>query len=104
VFAPWEPSDRIPIQALFAADGSSPNPAVDYRPLLGMADLIIGVDVMTRAKFLVYGRAAIEDMARTRGPIPENLVVIELDRDTEELDQLCALVKALKGYHDYTTD
>jgi hypothetical protein len=100
----WEPSDPIPIQALFAEDGASPNRAVDYRPLLGTADVIIGVDVMTRTKFLVYGRAAIEEMARTRGPMPENMVTVTLDRETEELDQLCALVKTLKGYHDYAAD
>jgi hypothetical protein len=70
VSVPWEPSGPIPIQALFAADGTSPNPAVDYRPLLGRADLIFGVDVMTGDEFLVYGRAAIEDVVRTAAPSP----------------------------------
>jgi hypothetical protein len=100
----WEPSDPIPIQALFAEDGWSPNRAVDYRPRLGAADVIIGVDVMTRTEFLVYGRAAVEDLARTGGPIPENVEVVALDRETAELDQLCALVETLKGYHDFTPD
>ena len=91
----------IPINALFAADGHSPNPGSDPRPALHAAELIIGVDVMSRHQFLVYGRRALEKATRSGKARALRTLRIELDQSTNDLERLCALVQVVKGRCDY---
>jgi hypothetical protein len=91
----------IPIHALFAVDDINPNPEWNPGPTLRGADLIFGVDVMSRKRYLVYGRHTLERIAKTRTREYCNVLRIELDSATDELERLCALVQVVKGRHDY---
>jgi hypothetical protein len=95
--------DPIPINAFFASDGINPNPEFNARLALTSADLIFGVDVMSRHEFLVYGRDALDRIARTGVEEDLRVLAIELDQDegSDELEQLIALVEVVKGKHDY---
>ena len=94
-------SPTIPFNALFAADGINPNPEWDPRPVVYSADLIFGVDVMSRKQFLVYGQPTLRRIIKTGKSEHCRVLRIELDRETDELERLCAVVQAVKGRHDY---
>jgi len=85
---------NIPINALFE------NPDFDLTGL-HEADLILGSDVMSQQDFLVYGRDTLEEIARSGEERLLKIVRIELDEETEELEQLIGLVSEIKGKHDY---
>ena len=90
----------IPIAALFD-EGVGPNRANDLRPALAAADVIVGVDVMSEREFLVFGRKTLQDSLASGSPIAVPAMYISLDQDTDELEQLIAAVRAIKGYDDY---
>jgi hypothetical protein len=94
-------SPTIPINALFAADDINPNPEWDPRPVVYSADLIFGVDVMSRKQFLVYGQHTLRRIMETGESERCRVLRIELDRETEELARLCAVIQVVKGRHDY---
>ena len=89
----------IPINALF--DGNGPNLSADPRGTLRKAQLIFGVDVMTRNRFLVYGRPDLERIVSTGQKMEMVMAAVELDEETDELEKLLALVQVVKGRHDY---
>ncbi len=91
----------IPLEAIFAADSLSPNPECDPRPMLGKADVILGVDVMSGHEFLVYGRRALEEIVATGQSRKLAVVRIGIDQETDELEKLLALVSVMKGGFDY---
>lgn len=55
-------SDAIPLDAFFG-EGLQPNPVT--QDLVLQADLIVGIDVMTRQEYVVYGKAALKRIADT---------------------------------------
>jgi hypothetical protein len=72
----------------------------DPEPLVAAADIVVAVDVMTRAELLVFGEPAVF-RAEFLGPKVVLLVlVVELDLDSEEIDTLATLVEIVKGDHD----
>ncbi len=90
-----------PIDAIFDESGVGANKSPDYRPALATADLIIGVDVMSRHEFLVYGRDRLDRIIRTGKKVPLRALRIELDQATDELEKLCVAVELIRGRHDY---
>lgn len=94
------PVKAIPINALFDATGLGPNPETDTRQALRDAHIIMGLDVMSCRKFLVFGRGTQKKIASGRLQVPRT-EFISLDRDTDELDNLIALVQVVKGRHGY---
>ena len=90
----------IPLEALFD-EGTGPNLSADPRNALRDADVIIGVDVMSRREFVVYGRKSIEKLFRSGKPERLGVMYIGLDQETEELEKLIALVRVVKGHDDY---
>jgi hypothetical protein len=98
------PGRAFSIHALLAADGTAPNvqPEFDARRLIQVADVILGMDVMTRGTFIVYGREFLEELSDgRRDPQVAAIVKVELDQDSDELDSLLALVESIKGRHEF---
>ena len=88
----------IPFDALFGegVEASSDLP-IHPREMLRQADVILGVDVMSRREFLLYGRETLEQIAESGQPETIGIVRVELDQETEELAKIAALVEELKG-------
>ncbi len=73
---------------------------LDPRQILGQADIILGQDAKSEEFFCLFGKDRLED-----GGIPAGLktLVVSLDpknEKTQELGNICAVVKAIKGHHD----
>ena len=74
----------IPIDALFD-EANGPNTERDPRDLMAKVQLIFGRDVMTRHEFLVFGKDALEQCVKTGKSLVLGGVMIELDKETDEL-------------------
>lgn len=72
----------------------------DPERIVGSADLVIGIDVMTRRQILVFGEVAMFWVEF--GGISQifQVLAVELDLDTDEVDALATLVEFVKGDHD----
>ncbi len=92
--------DCISIDALFDESGTGPNLSADPRPLLNSADVVFGVDRMSGRRFLVYGVDALRHVIQTDKPRRFQVVRIELDQETDDLERLLALMEVVKGKHD----
>ncbi len=90
----------IPIAALFDKS-TGPNLSKDPRRSLADARVIIGVDVMSQRKFVVYGRKVLEEIAKGGAEQRIPVIYVAIDQETDELERLIALVTVLKGHHDY---
>ena len=85
---------RIPISALgddFGVDNSL------NRDLLNRADVIIAWDVDTQGRTVMYGRDTLMAIVEAGESRDVNVVIVELDADTEELDWLATAVRVVKG-------
>ena len=72
----------------------------DPDALVGRADLVLAVDVMTRRELLVYGQTALFPVEFGGEAAHLAVLAVELDLDTAEVDALAALVELVKGDHD----
>jgi hypothetical protein len=98
------PGRAISIHALLASDGATPNVQLgfDARQIILAADVILGMDVMTRGTFIVYGREFLKEQSEGGGdPQIAAIVKVELDQDSHELPILLALVESVKGRHEF---
>lgn len=98
------PGLTLPVDALLAADGVGPNvqPGFDARQILLAADVILGIDVMTRNTLIVFGREFLKEIADGSPKSPRSAIVkVELDEQTDELTRLVSLVETVRGRHDY---
>jgi hypothetical protein len=95
--------DRVPIDALFDVSGTGCNRDADFHPadLINAADVILGVSREDGHEFLMYGRDVLERVARTGTEEPGNVLRVEMDQETDDLEKLAALIAMLKGRHDY---
>ena len=91
----------VSIDALFASDEYSPNIEIDAAGVLGRSQVILGRDTMTERQFLVYGRGALESVVASGEPQALDVLTVELDEQTLELEKLIALVEVVKGHTDY---
>ena len=99
------PGGSIPIDALVSTEGNEPNvqPGFDARQILLAADVVLGIDVMTRNTFIVFGREFLQEIASgTRSSERSAIVKVELDEGTDELARLVSLVESVRGRHDDT--
>ena len=95
----------IPINALFDSQG---RPVDDYhgrsaRQWIECADVVIALDPAIEQIAVVYGKDVAEQILnfdqRARG---KRIVSVELDaHGCDELEQLCAIVELVEGYHEY---
>jgi hypothetical protein len=86
--------EAVPFHALMGWGFGNPD------ALVGRADLVLAVDVMTRRELLVYGQAALFPVEFAGGAAHLAVLAVELDLDTPEVDALAALVELVKGDHD----
>jgi hypothetical protein len=96
--------EAIPIDALFDLTGSRPNTDAnfDVRKTLRAADVIVGRDVMTGHEFILYGRDAVERISASGDDSEDaGVIVISLDHESDDLQRIIAVVKMVKGRHDY---
>lgn len=70
--------------------------------LLSEVEIIFGRDTLTREVFLVYGRDRLRELSR-KGHSQDDVdvLVIDIARQTDELDRLLALVQIAKQRYDY---
>jgi hypothetical protein len=94
---------NVPFHALFAEDNLNPNESWTEHPrdLVSAAEIVLAVDVMTGTQALIYGRGVLEGIVA--GSIIKGVEVlgVELDMETDELERLVALVRVAKGHDDY---
>lgn len=88
------------VHALFDEDGVKPNPGEEIVETLWEADIITAVDHMTQCETVLFGRKLIEQVRRSDHPRWVRVLRIGLDRDTDELARLKAIIKAVKGRCD----
>ncbi len=68
---------------------------------LAAADVVIGRDNMTGRDFPLYGRDLAERIRATGRGQWARVLHVGLDQDTDELEQVLAVIEAIKGRHDY---
>ena len=86
--------DPVPFHALMGWGFGDPD------ALVGRADVVVAVDVMTREELLVYGQAALFPVEFAGRTADLAVLAVELDLDTPEVDALAALVELVRGDHD----
>src|SRR5579871_2251667 len=70
--------------------------------LLSEVEVILGRDASTQEVFLVYGRDRLRDIFRDDcGTDDVDVLMIDIKRQTDELNQLLALVQIAKDRFDY---
>lgn len=70
--------------------------------LLAEVEVILGRDITTQEVFLVYGRDRLSEMMKSsslEGDV--DVLMIDVLRQTDELNQLLALVQMAKQSYDY---
>jgi hypothetical protein len=88
--------NAIPIAALFGEE-STAGPPTGPRRALAQADVIIALDVASQNEWIVFGRDALQQMAKAGRAEAGRLLVVSLDHGAGDLDRLAALVQSLKG-------
>ena len=86
----------IPLGAVFNDAGFG-----EGLPRLREADAILGVDLVSREQFIIFGRKALRRLVRGGAGRGARVLRIALRLDSEELPHLLALVMVYKGRHDY---
>lgn len=82
-------------------DDLSWSPTHSAIDLLSEVEIILGRDVTTQEVFLVYGRNRLKELYRNEDKGDVDVLMIDILRQTEELDQLLALVQLAKQGYDY---
>ncbi|MBX3450952.1 MAG: hypothetical protein KF777_15405 [Planctomycetaceae bacterium] len=94
------PLKWITLESLFD-EGARPNLGNHPWKVIENAEVVIGRDITNHNEFLVYGRKFLEDVAGMGGQGKVRVVGVELDRGTQQLEKLIAVVLKVKGSHDY---
>ena len=94
-------ADVLLIEALFDESlGPNLTGPVGPRELLGAADIVIAVDVMSGQQVVVHGKGRLDEIITTGASKVCRIVRIGLDVDTDELERLTALMMTIKGEYD----
>jgi hypothetical protein len=88
--------DAIPIAALLGEESAAVAPSGPRRAL-AQADVIIALDVASQNEWVVFGRDALQQLAKAGRAEAGRLLVVKLDHGAGDLDRLAALVQSLKG-------
>jgi hypothetical protein len=94
------PLKWITIESLFDG-GERPNLGKHPWEIIENAQVVIGRDIANQNEFLVYGRKRLEDMIGAGGHGKVRIVGVELNQETNQLEELIAVVQTVKGSHDY---
>jgi hypothetical protein len=94
------PLETTPIKDLWNETAGFKSP--DVRQAFAVAEIIVGVDTISGRRFIVYGRdAAKRSAANDVEPPPTLAVSLNRDFGSHDLEQLLAMVRAVKGRDDY---
>jgi hypothetical protein len=69
--------------------------------LLSEVEVIFGRDIATQEVFLVYGRHRLQEVLQDSSDVDVDVLMIDILRQTDELNQLLALVQIAKQGYDY---
>ena len=69
--------------------------------LLSEVEIIFGRDISTQDVFLVYGRNRLQELSWDDNTSDVDVLMVDIVRQTDELNQLLALVQIAKGSYDY---
>ena len=72
-----------------------------FKALIQSADAILGVDEETGNEFIVFGMSTLESIVASSKPVASRVLTVAILQRTDELELLCAVVRAVKGYIDY---
>ncbi len=95
-----EHAEIVPLEVLLGA-GSEPESEGGYRHLLSIADVIFGIDVIDCKQTIVFGRQTLEELVRTGQSRMLGIVNVGLGQEVTQMEKLTALIKDIKGHHDY---
>ena len=95
-----EHHDIVPIEDFFT-EGCDPQTEDESRRLLGVADLIFGIDVLSGRQSIVFGRLSLEELLRTGQSNVLAILNVGLHQERLDIEQLVTLVQDIKGHHDY---
>ena len=65
------------------------------------ADVILGIDVITRNEFLMYGQEFLEKAAKRKRSTLAKVMRVTMRQDTDDLEKMLVLIKVVRGRHDY---
>src|SRR5436190_12956981 len=92
-----------PLESFFAPQDEpgrlDPNPAMLDR--LRDAEVIIGIDVMTRNEFLLFGKKTLEEIVRTGKTTSPLFIEIDQGEESDELEKAVVMIETVKGRCDY---
>lgn len=69
--------------------------------LLSEVEIIFGRDIPTQEVFLIYGRHRLEELFQDGDESDVDVLMVDVVRQTDELNQLLALVQIAKQGYDY---
>ncbi len=69
--------------------------------LLSEVEIIFGRDIPTQEVFLIYGRDRLQELFQDGDESDVDVLMIDIVRQTDELNQLLALVQIAKRGYDY---
>lgn len=91
----------ISLNEVFGDNGTCPSTS-DFIDYLAEVEVIFGRDTSTQEVFLVYGRDRLYELAREEEKSGDvDVLLIEITSQTDELNQLLALVQMAKDRFDY---
>ena len=74
---------------------------IEGREMIESAEIIVGVAREDGHGFLVFGRDKLQAIAKSGREESLYVLRVGLDQETDDLEKLCAVVKGVKGKHDY---
>lgn len=77
---------------------------LDASEILEDVEIIFGRDTATQSVFLIYGRERLNRVIGDYDSPPVDVLMVELDRQSDELNQVLALVQIAKHQCDYVED
>jgi hypothetical protein len=98
-----EGADPLPHGTLFAAcyDGEHPEKRQAMLDAITEADIVLGRNTKTGDEVPYYGIAQMKRVVRRNEPEVANVLKVDIDPDTDDVEVLCAFVKVAKGAHCY---
>lgn len=82
-------------------DKMSWSPTFEAIELLSEMEVIFGRDISTQDVFLVYGRQRLRVLAHEDSDSELDVLIVDLDRNSDQLDRLLSLVQLAKQGYDY---
>ena len=73
----------------------------EFKAQIQSAEAILGIDEESGNEFIVFGMSTLESILASSKSVASRVLVVAILQRTDELELLCMVVKAIKGYIDY---